>query len=367
MEDERKTKEELIGELIDLRRRNEKLEADINDLRQAEEKLRESEEKFRALFEGAAEGIIVADIKSRKFLYANPRICQMLGYTEMELKSMGMADVHPKDSFKYVISEFEAQVRGEKILAKNIPFLRKDGTVIYADVNSSKILVEGKECNVGFFTDVTEQKRMDEELKASLEEKEVLLKEIHHRVKNNMQIISSLLRLQAANIKDEKIQEVFNEVHGRIRSMSLLYEMLYQSKDLARVNFAEYIKRLTSHLISMHKVEIAAPSLRLGVSDVHLDIKRAIPCGLIITELVSNSLKHAFPNGRKGEIVVEMHPNKEEKYKLVVSDNGVGFPEGLDFRQTKSLGMRLVVDLVNQLNGTIELRREGGTEFRIEF
>jgi len=499
MEDERKTKEELMEELIDLRRRNEKLEADIKELRQAEEKLRESEEKFIALFEGAAEGILVADLKSRKFLYANPAICKMLGYTEMELKGMAMADIHPKDSLKHVISEFEAQARGEKILTKNIPCLRKDGTVIYADVKGNKVLIGGIECNVGFFTDVTEQRRMDEELrdseqrlkesehryrilvenlpqkiflknkdsvyiscnenyardlkikpdkiagktdydfypkeladkyraddkrimasgkiedieekyiqdgqeawvhtvktpvkdengnivsilgifwditesrqaaeklKVSLEEKEVLLKEIHHRVKNNMQIISSLLRLQAANIKDEKIHEVFNEVHGRIRSMSLLYEMLYQSKDLARVDFAEYIKRLASHLISMHRAKMTAPSLRLGVSDVHLDIKRAIPCGLIITELISNSLKHAFPNGKKGEIVVEMHPNKEEKYKLVVSDNGVGFPEGLDFRQTKSLGMRLVVDLVNQLNGKIELRREKGTEFRIEF
>jgi two-component sensor histidine kinase len=117
----------------------------------------------------------------------------------------------------------------------------------------------------------------------------------------------------------------------------------------------------------MHRAKMTAPSLRLGVSDVHMDIKRAIPCGLIITELISNSLKHAFPNGKKGEIVVEMYPDKGEKYKLVISDNGVGFPEGLDFRQTKSLGMRLVVDLVNQLNGTIELRREKGTEFRIEF
>jgi PAS domain S-box-containing protein len=464
---------------------------EITERKKAEQEKRESEEKFRALFEGAAEGILVADIESRKFLYANPAICQMLGYTEMELKSMGMADIHPKDSLKHVISEFEAQARGEKILAKNIPCLRKDGTVIYADVKRSQVLIERKKCNVGFFTDVTDHKRAEEavkeseekyraifeslqdvyyrtdkkglitiispsvraragydpeeiishpvtdfyfnpedretflpklkekgavtnyelelkakdgsvietsinahiifgkdgeptgiegmlhditelkkaerQIKKSLEEKEVLLKEIHHRVKNNMQIISSLLRLQAANVKDEKILEVFDEIHGRIRSMSLLYEMLYQSKDLARVDFSEYIKRLTGHLISMHQPKVTVPSLRIGVSDVHLDIKRAIPCGLIITELMSNSLKHAFPNGRKGEITVEMHPHKGEKYKLVVSDNGVGFPQGLDFRQTKSLGMRLVVDLVKQLNGTIELRREKGTEFRIEF
>jgi len=182
-----------------------------------------------------------------------------------------------------------------------------------------------------------------------------------------MQIISSLIRIQAADIKDEKIQNIFNGIHHRIRSMAVLYEMLYQSKDMATVDLSEYIRRLTTHLVSMYREGLGPISLKLDVKDVHLDVKRAIPCGLIITELVSNTLKHAFPDGRKGEIAVQMHPNKGKKYILVVKDDGVGIPEGLDLRKTKSLGMKLVLDLVDQINGTFELSKEKGTEFKIVF
>lgn len=466
---------------------------DITGRKRADEKRRESEERFRALFEGAAEGILVAEIESKKFQYANPAACRMLGYTEDELRRMSVMDIHPGNSIKHVISEFEAQARGEKALAKNIPCLRKDGEVIYADINTSKVLIGGKECNVGLFTDVSEYRRMEKELKnseeklkilfesapdayylndlkgnfvdgnqeaerlsgykrkeligknmlklkllslkeipkaaaalaknalgqptgpteftlnrkdgsqvaveirtfpvnikgkthvlgiarditlrkqveetlrASLEEKEILLKEIHHRVKNSMQIISSLIRIQSANIKDEKIIRIFNEVSDRIKSMALLYEMLYQSKDLATVDLSEYIRALTANLVCLYRAGLGEVNLRLNVEKVQLDIKKAIPCGLIVTELVSNSLKHAFPDRRKGEIAVEMRSNGNRKYTLVVSDTGVGFPEGKDFHETPSLGMRLVINLVKQLNGTIVLSREKGTEFKIVF
>jgi len=182
-----------------------------------------------------------------------------------------------------------------------------------------------------------------------------------------MQIISSLLRIQAMDVKDERILDVFNQVHDRIRSMAILYEMLYKSKDLTSVDLSKYIRILTTQLVSMYREGIGPIALKLDVRDVHLDVKRAIPCGLIINELVSNSLKHAFPDDRRGEIGVGAHPNKGKKLTLIVRDNGIGFPKGLDFRQTKSFGMRLVVDLVEQIYGTIELSRVKGTEFKIVF
>jgi two-component sensor histidine kinase len=216
-------------------------------------------------------------------------------------------------------------------------------------------------------TDITERWKAEEKIKKSLEEKEVLINEIHHRVKNNMQIITSLLRIQASNITDEKIQDVFKALHDRIKSMSILYQMLYQSNDLTRVDLSEYIRNLTAHLVSMYRDRVGTIDLKLKVKDVYLDIKRTVPCGLIITELVSNSLKHAFSGVKKGEISVEMHPDGGEKYALAVRDSGKGFPEGLDYRETPSLGMKLVVDLVKQLEGTIELNSSKGTEFKIVF
>jgi PAS domain S-box-containing protein len=340
---------------------------DITESKEANKALKKSEAKLKAMYEGTAEGIMVADVESKKFEYANPAICRMLGYTEDEFAQMSVMDIHPKNSLKGVISEFEAQARGEKTLSEDILCLRKDGTVIYANINSSSIMIDNKKKSVGFFTDITKRKQAEEQLKKSLAEKEVLLKEIHHRVKNNMQIISSLLRIQAASTKNDKTREVFRALQGRIRSMSLLYEMQYKSKDLTKVDLAEYIRSLTTNLISIYRDNIRVINLKLDVKDVYLELKRAVPCGLIITELVSNSLKHAFSRLEKGEIEVKMHPNSGKKYILTVRDSGKGFPEELDFRKTESFGLKLVVDLIEQLNGSIELDRTRGTAFKVVF
>jgi len=215
--------------------------------------------------------------------------------------------------------------------------------------------------------EITERKHVEKQLNVSLEEKEILLKEIHHRAKNNMQIISSLLGLQSWYIKDERILEIFSELQHRIKSMALIHEKLYISEDLSRVELSDYIKSLTANLFSMYRVGMADVTLKQDIKDVYLDIKRAIPCGLIINELVLNSLKHAFPDGKKGEIVVKMYADRRKKHTLIVRDTGVGFPEGLDFRNTETLGMRLVGDLVKQLKGTIKLDIKGGSTFRITF
>ena len=207
----------------------------------------------------------------------------------------------------------------------------------------------------------------EDQIKASLKEKEVLLGEIHHRVKNNLQIISSLLNLQSRYIKDEQTLEVFKEIQNRIRSMALIHEKLYQSKDLARIDFAGYIRSLVADLFRSYKTNSHLISLKTNTDDVFLGVDTAIPCGLIINELVLNSLKYAFPEGRQGAIHVDFHLGEEGKFTLIVGDNGVGFPKDLDFRNTESLGLRLTCTLVDQLEGTIELDRSGGTGFKVTF
>jgi len=221
--------------------------------------------------------------------------------------------------------------------------------------------------NEALQAEINERERMEERLRASLSEKDILLKEIHHRVKNNLQVISSLLYLQSRKIRDEEALNMFQESQNRVRSMALVHERLYRSQDLARIDLAEYIQSLATYLFRSYGVNPEAIKLRINVQDVSLGIDGAIPCGLIINELVSNSLKHAFPDGRKGEVAIELFPAHDSQLTLVVRDNGAGFPEDLDFRTTQSLGLQLVITLVEQLEGTIELHRDSGTAFKITF
>jgi two-component sensor histidine kinase len=213
--------------------------------------------------------------------------------------------------------------------------------------------------------EIAERKRIEAQIQSSLQEKEVLLKEIHHRVKNNLQIISSLLSLQSEKINSENPAKTFRESQDRIRSMALIHEKLYQSKDISRIDFAEYTRSLTAYLFRSY---VTGPGIGIAIDilDVSLGIDKAIPCGLIINELVSNSLKYAFPDGRSGEVRISL-ARGDSDYTLTVSDNGVGLAADLDFRNTSSLGLQLVNTLVCQLEGTIELNSSHGTVFRITF
>lgn len=212
-----------------------------------------------------------------------------------------------------------------------------------------------------------ERKRAEDQIKASLKEKEVLLKEIHHRVKNNLQIISSLLNLQSRYIDDQRVFELFRESQERIRSIALIHERLYRSRDLAEIDFAEYLQSLSANLFRSYGVKSNAVKLKVEVDGMRLSVDTAIPIGLIVNELVSNSLKHAFPSGRKGEIRIRLAANGDNSSTLIVSDNGIGFPHDLDLRNARSLGLQLVNMLVQQLDGTIELDRTNGTTFKIVF
>ena len=216
--------------------------------------------------------------------------------------------------------------------------------------------------------DITERRRAEDETRASLREKEVLLREIHHRVKNNLQVITSLLRLQSREFQDERYIRAFKGSENRIRSMALIHETLYQSDDLARVDFNYYINRLTSHLFRGYGVNVGRIRLKVEAERLPLRIGLAIPCGLIVNELVSNALKHAFPEGREGEIRVSLRSLNEKEIELAVGDDGIGLPEDADSEDGGSLGLYLVKILVeDQLHGEIEVDSSKGTAFRITF
>lgn len=215
--------------------------------------------------------------------------------------------------------------------------------------------------------EVLERKRAEEKIKGSLKEKEMLLKEIHHRVKNNLQVVSSMLKIQSEYSQDKKTIDMFQESQNRVRSIALIHEMLYQSKNLSEIDFSEYIQPITANLMRTYGVDPARIRLNINVQGVFMDLDRAIPCGLIINELFSNVLKHAFPEGRQGEVQIDLFQESSQEFTLLIRDNGVGLPRGMDFKNTDSLGLQLVNALVDQLGGAIVFEGQVGTTFRITF
>jgi PAS domain S-box-containing protein len=207
----------------------------------------------------------------------------------------------------------------------------------------------------------------EKKVAASLKEKDILLREIHHRVKNNLQIISSLLRLQSRKIEDNSMQEIFQVSQQRIRSIALIHENLYLSDDLGQIDFSKYLRNLTSHLSSINAADAKGINFKISADNIFLDINRAIPCGLLLNELITNALKYAFPEETKGEIKIDLERHKKNKLRLSIADNGIGFPKGLDFRKTESLGLQLVNSLISQLNGTIKMQQKAGTKFTLVF
>ncbi|OPX57866.1 MAG: sensory histidine kinase AtoS [Methanobacterium sp. PtaB.Bin024] len=214
--------------------------------------------------------------------------------------------------------------------------------------------------------DDTERKKSEKLLEQSLKEKEMLLKEIHHRVKNNLMIISSLLNLQSRYLKDEESREIFKESQNRAKSMALIHQRLYESTDLKNIGFKEYITTLANELYRNYVKDPSRVSLELEIEDVNIDINNAIPLGLILNELITNAMKYAFPDDEKGIINVSFC-KKGDKYILKVADNGKGFPKDLDYKKSDSLGLQLVTNLSYQINGEIELDRTEGTAFILTF
>ncbi|MGD9344604.1 MAG: PAS domain S-box protein [Candidatus Aminicenantes bacterium] len=333
----------------------------ISERKRIELALKDSEQKYRDLVDNALVGVYRTNL-SGDILFVNEALAKLLGFSTPEEVKKESALVRYKDAHIRETFINELTEKG-KLNDYEIELLSKSGEIKNVLISASLV---GEEI-LGMMMDITERKKATEKIKAALKEKEVLLQELHHRVKNNMQVISGLIELQSQQLDDEGAREIFNETRDRVSSMALIHENLYKASDLGNINFAEYVKTLTKHLFLSYNVDFDIIQLKIEVEDVFLDVQVGIPCGLIVNELVSNTLKHAFPEGRQGEVGISLFAGDDGRYRLTVRDDGTGFPKGIDFRKTKSLGMQLVTMLVEQLEGTIELERKDGTKFIISF
>ncbi|MGL5875371.1 MAG: PAS domain S-box protein, partial [Xenococcaceae cyanobacterium] len=346
------------------------VDVDISDRKKIEANLRHSEAKFRQIFENAPLAMRILDLETMQTLKANQAACQLFGYSQDELIELNFTKiVHPDDS-KFDRELLKQMISGEiNRIDREKRYIKKTDEVIWGNLTAT--LIRDSDDNalylLAMVKDITERKQVEKQLKDSLQEKEVLLKEIHHRVKNNLYIISSLLYLQSKNIEDRKALNSFQESRNRISSMALIHEKLYQSQDLSSINFAEYVQNLAKEIFRSYGVNPHIVRLQIDVVDLLLTIDLAIPCGLIINELISNSLKYAFPGSIQGTVFVNLQLDRANNYILTVGDDGIGLPANLDYRNTKSLGLRLVSNLTEQLDGELELKPVKGTLFQITF
>lgn len=332
------------------------------------QELSESRERYDLALLGSQDGIWEWNFLINKCYYSG-RGFAMLGYAINDLE-------HTFATFEELIHPEDRENVRQHIhrhLQERIPYCvefrmrRKDGEYSWILGRGQALWNEQGDAvrMAGSHTDISERKKSEKLILTSLREKEVLLKEIHHRVKNNLQIVYSLLALQANGIADSDIRTLFDESRNRIASMALIHEKIYSSRDLAHIDFNHYLQELVQNIAATY----LRPEIKVVVEaeSIFLDINCGIPCGLIVNELVSNSFKYAFPAGENGQISIKMNCAAGGRYLLTVADNGSGIPVDIDFRKTTSLGLQLVTVLVGQLQGEIFLATDAGTRFSISF
>jgi PAS domain S-box-containing protein len=339
---------------------------DITSRKKGEEALRRSEEKYRELVENINDAIFSTNLEGM-VTYISPAVEQILGFRPEEVTGRRLLDLVAGDDLERITAEYRATMAGE-LRPSEYRMKAKSGEVRWVRTSSRPILAGGAPSGLsGMLEDITKRKASEDMIRAQLKEKEVMLKEIYHRVKNNLQIIQSLLNMQARRVKDDRVVQALRESQNRIRSMALVHERLYRSSDLSEIDFKDYLGRLVAELGTSFGVRPDQVRILLELAEVKLGIGCAIPCGLIVNELVSNALKHAFPNGKLGRIRIGLDSGGDGMVRVSVFDDGVGLPENFDFRKTETLGLQLVCTLVKQLGGTIELEQTWGTGFRMAF
>jgi PAS domain S-box-containing protein len=375
---------------------------DITDRKMAEQALRESEERYRTLIDRLPDYVIVH--RDGILLYVNPVAGDRLGYKTESLIGKSMLQFVAPEFHPMLYQALKRRMSGEEIPAYELKIIAHDGTLRTVLVNGAYISYQGAPASLNVLSDITAIKEAEEAIrranedlekrvvertndlsraniqlvaeidarakaegaiKRSLEEKDLLLREIHHRVKNNLQIISSLLNLQSRSIHDENVLESLRESQSRVRAMALVHERIYRSHNISDIDLKEYLTYLTRQIFSFYNIQHSRIRSTITMDDIPADIDTVIPVGLIMNELVSNSLKHAFTDGRNGIISIEGIQQEPDMLRFIYHDDGVGFPPGFDWKNTESLGLRLVNNLVDQLNGTIDLGVGEGTTFII--
>jgi len=344
-----------------------RLENEIAERKRVEHALRENESILRTTFGSILDGLLALDFSRGKFVIANDAICRMLGYTHDEICDLGINEIHPESAIPYVMNCFERQRKGETTFAVNIPLKRKDGSIFFTDVSSVPVEFFGQPCLLGVFHDITDRLNIEEVLKISLKEKETLLRELYHRTKNNMQVISSMIGLRASADDSEKVKTVFKDMMAKIKAMSLVHQKLYQSQDLSSINLMEYISELIKLFIQIYGKETKV-TVDEKVENISVLIDTAIPLGLIISELLVNSFTHAFFDGRAGKICIDLNKAPDGFMYLRFSDNGPGFDEAFDPRAQNGLGLKSLIALAErQLQGSIEFINDGGLVCAVKF
>ena len=342
---------------------------DITLTKKAEEELRLSEERHRAIYDQAYIGI-ARIAKMGRFLLVNQRLSDMMGYAAEQLYRKTFYELVLESEVEESLQSWDALLSGSITnFSKEQTYVRRDGSLMRANVTVSMVRDVNDSPNyfVAVFEDVTERRENERRLQESLREKEVLLKEVHHRVKNNMQVISSILNLQSSYIEDAKALEVLAESQDRIKSMSFVHESLYQSETLSEVNFTEYIRNIANNLYHSYSRPQGGIQLCFELEQVSINLDTSIPCGLIINELVSNALKYAFTGREKGVIIIHLARLSPERLRLEVEDDGVGLPPGFVIENAESLGLQLVTTLATQVGGDLEVINGNGVRFRLDF
>jgi PAS domain S-box-containing protein len=339
---------------------------DMSEKKKAEDALKKSEQYYKTIFENTGTATIIVE-EDNKISLVNTEFEKLYGYNK--------ADIEGKKEWKQFVDKkylptMEKYHKARRIKPADAPrnyefdFIDNNNTV--KNIFATVAIIPGTKKSLISLQDVTERNIAEKDLKNSLKDKDMLMREIHHRVKNNLQIISSLLNLQSQYIKDKYAMDIFTDSQNRVRSMAIIHEKLYKSQSMSEIDFSDYITELVESLFYNHNVDESRIKLIKNMDKVYFNVDTAIPCGLIVNELITNCLKHAFPNDINGEVHIDLF-KMEDKYVLNVKDNGVGFPDNIDYKNTDSLGLQLVTSLVNQIDGTIELSNGLGSNFKIIF